>query len=148
MQHCLQWRNEAEEDARGGILERHFKSRFLGINSGLLRLETLSGFLPLFFFLQNAIHKQTRVFLFGDFLYVFLKPGQSLVFRKTVKCEQHGTKTQVFCQTNVHEFQSAQPRKLLYGSQLRNVTGQLGGGGGGDNKKHLTNQKNYPKFYR
>jgi hypothetical protein len=32
-----------------GILEWHFKSRFLGINSSLLRLEFSSGFLPSFF---------------------------------------------------------------------------------------------------
>ncbi len=31
------------------ILEQHFQSRLLGINSSLLRLEFLSGFLPLFF---------------------------------------------------------------------------------------------------
>jgi hypothetical protein len=31
---------------RDGNLERHFYSRFLGINSNLLRLEFLSGFLP------------------------------------------------------------------------------------------------------
>ena len=34
---------------RDGILERHFYSRFLGINSSLLRLEFLSSFLPSFF---------------------------------------------------------------------------------------------------
>jgi hypothetical protein len=34
---------------RDGILERHFLSRFLGINSSLFRLEFLSGFLPSFF---------------------------------------------------------------------------------------------------
>jgi hypothetical protein len=32
-----------------GILERRFYSRFLGINSSLLRIEFLSGFLPLLF---------------------------------------------------------------------------------------------------
>ncbi len=36
-------------EARDGILERHFPSRFMGINSSLLRLEFLSGFLPAFF---------------------------------------------------------------------------------------------------
>jgi hypothetical protein len=57
LQHCLKWRNKTEEETRDGILERQFLSRFLGINSRLLRLETLSGFLPLFFFSTNAIHK-------------------------------------------------------------------------------------------
>jgi hypothetical protein len=37
---------------RDGFLERHFCSMFLGINSSLLRLEFLSGFLPSF-----AIHE-------------------------------------------------------------------------------------------
>jgi hypothetical protein len=31
------------------------------------RLELLSGFLPPFFFLQNAIHEQTRVLFFSRF---------------------------------------------------------------------------------
>jgi hypothetical protein len=34
---------------RDGILKRHYLSRFLGINSSLLRLKSLSGFLPSFF---------------------------------------------------------------------------------------------------
>jgi hypothetical protein len=34
---------------RDGILERHFQSRFLGINSSLLRIECFSGFLSSFF---------------------------------------------------------------------------------------------------
>ncbi len=57
---------------RYGILE----SRFLGINSNLLRLEFSSaGFLPSFFpFLQTFIHEKSRVFLFrGFFLFEFLK---------------------------------------------------------------------------
>ncbi len=36
-------------EARNGILGRHFKSRFLGITSSLLKLEFLSGFLTSFF---------------------------------------------------------------------------------------------------
>ncbi len=35
--------------SRDGILERHFLSRFLGMNSSHLRVEFLSGFLPLIF---------------------------------------------------------------------------------------------------
>ncbi len=35
---------------RDRILERHFQSRFLAINSSLLRFEFLSGFLPAFFY--------------------------------------------------------------------------------------------------
>jgi len=33
-------------EARNGILEWHFLSSFLGVNSSLLRLEVMSGFLP------------------------------------------------------------------------------------------------------
>ncbi len=35
--------------SRDGILEWHFYSRFLGINSSLLGLKFLSGFIPKFF---------------------------------------------------------------------------------------------------
>ncbi len=37
------------ETLRDGIIERHFSSMSLGINSGLLGLEFLSVFLPSFF---------------------------------------------------------------------------------------------------
>jgi hypothetical protein len=53
--------------SRAGILERQFWSRFLGINLNLLRLVFLSGFLLSFSVPHNAIHEQTRVFLFADF---------------------------------------------------------------------------------
>ncbi len=73
---------------RDGILERHFLSRFLGINSKLLRLKFLSGFLPSFSFLQNACHKKIKFYCFGDFLFVFLKPEKSLVFFKNQPVER------------------------------------------------------------
>ncbi len=42
---------------RDGILERYFQSRFLGINSSLLRLEFCLVFYPHFSVLQNATHE-------------------------------------------------------------------------------------------
>ena len=52
---------------RDWILERHFLSRFLGINSSLTRFEFLSGFYTHFSVLQKAIYDLTRVFLFRGF---------------------------------------------------------------------------------
>jgi hypothetical protein len=50
-----------------GILERHFQSRFLGINSSIIRLEVLSDFLPSFFCFT------TRYSCFADFFVRILK---------------------------------------------------------------------------
>jgi hypothetical protein len=58
---------------RDGILERHFYSRFLGINSSLLRLEFLSSFLPSFFLSTKCYSQIDSVFLFCRFLKPELK---------------------------------------------------------------------------
>jgi hypothetical protein len=59
---------------------------FLDINSSLLRLEFLFGFLPSFSVLQNAFQKQARIFLFrGFFVWIFLKPEKRMVFFKILQ---------------------------------------------------------------
>jgi hypothetical protein len=45
-----------------------FSREFLDINSSLLRLEVLFGFMPSFSAPQNTIHEQTQTFLFRGFL--------------------------------------------------------------------------------
>ncbi len=51
-----------------------------GINSSLLRLEFLSGFLPSFIRFTTAIHARLKFSCFADFLKGFLKPEKSTVF--------------------------------------------------------------------
>ncbi len=58
-----------------GILERHLYSRFLGINSRLLRLEFLSCFLPTLFRSTKSYSWLDSSFLVSRiFLYGFFKP--------------------------------------------------------------------------
>ncbi len=72
--------------ARDGILERNFYSRFLGINSSILRLKFLSGFLPSFFPFYKILFMKglafPRIFFQGGF-------KKSAIRRD---CEQHGAK--------------------------------------------------------
>ncbi len=54
---CLYVEEDNPKVSWDGILERHFLSRFLGMNSSLLRLEFSSGFLPSFFRSTKCILK-------------------------------------------------------------------------------------------
>ncbi len=69
---------------RDGILERHFYKRFLGINSSLVRLEFLSGFLPSFFHSTKCTLFMSRLEFscFANFFYGFVKPEKSMVLFK------------------------------------------------------------------
>jgi hypothetical protein len=66
-------------DARDGILERHFKSRFLGINSSPLRLEVGLVFYPLFPFTMLFMNR-LKFSCFADFFVRILKPEKNTVF--------------------------------------------------------------------
>jgi hypothetical protein len=76
-------------------------SKCLGINSSFLRLEFLSGFLPHFSVLQNAIREKIRVFLFHRFFVRIFKTREENGFFLNPPVE--GTlnskeqKTRVFC---------------------------------------------------
>jgi hypothetical protein len=62
---------------------RAFLFEFLGMNSSLLLLESLSGFLALFFLSTKCCSRIDWSFLVSRiFMYVFLKPEYSLVFFK------------------------------------------------------------------
>jgi hypothetical protein len=54
-----------------GILKQHFLSKFLGINSSLLRLEFSTLIFP---FYKMLFMNRLEFSCFSDFLYVFLKP--------------------------------------------------------------------------
>ncbi len=58
---------------RDGILERQLLSRFLGINSSLLRCEFLSGFLPSFFLSTKRCSQRDSSFLFRGFFCMHFK---------------------------------------------------------------------------
>ncbi len=68
----------------------------------------MSSFLPSFSFLQDAIHEQTRVFLFAEFFISIFKTRVESGFllksanRKTVNNMEQ--KTWVLCQIDVQEF--------------------------------------------
>ncbi len=75
-------KKRADEEHRDVILERHFYSRFLGINSSLLRLEFLYGFTLIFPFYKLLFMNRLEFICFADFLYGFLKPEERMVFFK------------------------------------------------------------------
>ncbi len=62
----------------GGVLEQHFSQGFLGINSSLLRLESLSGFLvnfyPHFPFDKMLFTNRLELSCFPDFCVCIFKP--------------------------------------------------------------------------
>ncbi len=64
---------------RDGILERHFQSRFLGINSSPMRLQFSTFTFPLY---KMLFMNRLEFSCFADFLGVFIKPEQSMVFFK------------------------------------------------------------------
>ncbi len=61
------------------FLNSLFSQGFLGINLSLLRLEFLSSFLPSFFY-KMLFMNRLEFSCFADFLSLFLKPEQSIIF--------------------------------------------------------------------
>jgi hypothetical protein len=74
-------------EARDGILERHFYSRFLGIKSSLLRLEYCLVFYPNFSVLQDAIQEKLKFSCFADFFVCIFKTWaeSGFLWRSTIE---------------------------------------------------------------
>jgi hypothetical protein len=66
-------------DCGDGILDRHFNSRLLGINSRLLRLKFLSGFLPIY---KKLFMNRLEFSCFADFFVGILKTREEFSFLK------------------------------------------------------------------
>ncbi len=93
---------------RDAILERHFYSRFLGLDSSLLRLKFLSVFLPSSFISARCCPRIDSSFpVSWIFLWGILKPEKSLLSEKSASRKTMNSmeqKTLAFCQINVQEF--------------------------------------------
>jgi hypothetical protein len=63
-----------------GISERHFLSRFLDINSSLLSLEFLSGFLPSFSFYKMLFMNRLDFSSFADLFVRIFKTREKYGF--------------------------------------------------------------------
>jgi hypothetical protein len=83
-------------DSRDGILERRLYSRFLGINSILLRLEFLSGFPSSFSVLKMLFTIKLKFSCFADFFVWIFKTREEYGFLQNPQVEgtlnSHGAK--------------------------------------------------------